>query len=204
MLAVKGSRFITHLKRLVDVEQPLANFFASGVLALGPKLGPVLWQLPERVTYDPDVMGRFLDLLPRTTRDAAAVASHHDERVPPDRALVEADGDRPLRHALEFRSPTFDDPRCYRQLSDHDVACVWADTAGRWPEVERDTASFRYVRLHGDSQLYTSGYDDAALDAWADRMRMWAGDQDVHCYLDNDAHGHAPHDAVRLLARLGD
>ncbi len=204
VLAVKGSRFITHLKRLVDVEQPMANFFASGVLALGQKLGPFLWQLPERLTYDQDVMGRFLDLLPRTTLEAAAVASRHDERVPRDRAWVEADADRPLRHALEFRSPSFDDPRLHEQLADHGVACVWADTAGRWPQVERDTADFRYVRLHGDAQLYTSGYGDPALDAWAERLRTWVRTQDVHVYFDNDAHGHAPHDALRLLARLAD
>ena len=204
VLAVKGSRFITHLKRLVDVEQPLANFFASGVLALGPKLGPLLWQLPERMAYDREVVGRFLDLLPRTTVEAAALASRHDDRVPRDRAWVEPGADRALRHALEFRSPTFDDARLYDQLADHGVACVLADTAGQWPEVERDTADFRYVRLHGDSQLYTSGYSDEALDAWAERFLAWAGAGDVHCYFDNDAHGHAPHDALRLLARLAD
>ena len=203
VVAVKGSRFITHLKRLADVEQPLANFLASGVLALGHRLGPVLWQLPERLVYEPDVLGRFLALLPRSTGDAAELARRHDDRVKPDRVLTETDADRPLRHAIEFRSPSFDTPDFYARLADAGVACVVADTAGRWPEVDRDTEGFRYVRLHGDRELYTSGYDDAALDRWAGRMRRWAeAGEDVHCYFDNDAAGHAPYDAVRLLERL--
>jgi uncharacterized protein YecE (DUF72 family) len=203
VIAVKGSRFVTHLKRLVDVEQPLANFFASGVLALGPKLGPLLWQLPERLTYDPEVVDRFLALLPRSTGAAADLASRHDERVKPDRVHTTTDADRPLRHAVEFRSPSFDVPSFYEQLAATGTACVLADTAGRWPAVDRDTEGFRYVRLHGDSELYTSGYSDDALDRWAARIIDWAaGGEDVHCYFDNDAAGHAPHDAVRLLARL--
>jgi uncharacterized protein YecE (DUF72 family) len=203
VIAVKGSRFVTHLKRLVDVEQPLANFFASGVLALGPKLGPLLWQLPERLTYDPEVVDRFLALLPRSTGAAADLASRHDDRVKPDRVHTTTDTDRPLRHAVEFRSPSFDVPSFYEQLAATGTACVLADTAGRWPAVDRDTEGFRYVRLHGDSELYTSGYSDDALDRWAARIIDWAaGGEDVHCYFDNDAAGHAPHDAVRLLARL--
>jgi uncharacterized protein YecE (DUF72 family) len=203
VIAVKGSRFVTHLKRLVDVEQPLANFFASGVLALGPKLGPLLWQLPERLTYDPEVVDRFLALLPRSTGAAADLASRHDDRVKPDRVHTTTDADRPLRHAVEFRSPSFDVPAFYEQLAATGTACVLADTAGRWPAVDRDTEGFRYVRLHGDSELYTSGYSDDALDRWAARIIDWAaGGEDVHCYFDNDAAGHAPHDAVRLLARL--
>lgn len=204
VLAVKGSRFITHLKRLAGGEQPLANFLASGVLALGPKLGPLLWQLPESLTYDAEVVERFLALLPRSTGAAARLATRHDDRVKPDRVLTETDEDRPLRHAVEFRSPTFDVPRFHEQLARAGVACVVADTAGRWPQVDRDTEGFRYVRLHGDRELYTSGYFDEALERWATRILGWAeAGQDVHCYFDNDAAGHAPHDAVRLLARLG-
>ncbi len=204
VFAVKGGRFITHLKRLRDVETPLANFFASGLLELGPTLGPVLWQLPERLGFDADVLGRFLALLPRTTLEAAELASRHDEKVASDRASTTTDLDRPIRHALEFRSTSFADDAAYALLREHDVACVVADTADRWPLVVEDTADFWYVRLHGDLELYSSGYSDAALDRWAERCRGWAADgSDVFVYFDNDAKGYAPHDAESLLRRVG-
>src|SRR5262249_27239874 len=110
VFAVKGPRYVSHLKRLKDVEVPLANFFASGVLGLGPKLGPVLWQLPENFRFDADVLDAFLAGLPRTTTTAAELASRHDDKVPEDRALTTSEKRWPLRHALEFRSPTFASP----------------------------------------------------------------------------------------------
>ena len=90
VFSVKGGRFITHLRRLVDVEVPLANFFASGPLELGDTLGPVLWQLPERLLPTPEVLDAFLRVLPRTHGAAAERARHHDDKVPggPD-GLVE-------------------------------------------------------------------------------------------------------------------
>jgi uncharacterized protein YecE (DUF72 family) len=204
VFAVKGPRFVTHLKRLRGVEVALANFFASGVLALGPTLGPVLWQLPENLRLDEDVLDDFLGRLPRTTTEAAALAARHDDKVPDDRALTTAEGERPLRYALEFRSPTFAVPAAYDLLRAHGVATVYADTAGRWPKVDEDTASFRYVRLHGDRELYASGYTDRALDEWAARCRGWADSgQDVFVYFDNDIKGYAPHDAMRLIDRMG-
>ena len=202
--AVKGSRFITHMLKLGDVDVALANFFASGPLALGAKLGPVLWQLPETHRFDADRLARFFERLPRTTGVVARIAEGHDSRLQGDRALTTASVDRPVRHALEFRSPTFDTDEARAVLREHDVATVLADTAGRWPLVEADTADFRYVRLHGDRELYTSGYSAKALDEWAARIRGWAdAGQDVYCYFDNDAKGFAPHDAVALMERLG-
>ena len=203
VFAVKGGRFVTHMKRLRDVDVPLANFFASGVLALGPTLGPVLWQLPANLRFDAGVLDGFLATLPRTTAEAASLAGRHDDKVPADRALTVTEADRPLRHALEFRSPTFASPEAYAVLRRHGVATVYADTAGRWPKVDEDTAAFRYVRLHGDRELYASGYSDRVLDQWAARSRTWAAaGQDVFCYFDNDMKGYAPHDARRLIARL--
>lgn len=137
VFAVKGGRFITHLTRLHDPERPLANFLASGVLALGPTLGVFLWQLPESLRFDPGLLAAFLAALPRTTTQAAALAARHDARMGPDRVLTGTDADRPLRHALEFRSPSFVDERAFTLLADHGVASVVADTAGRWPEVAR-------------------------------------------------------------------
>ncbi len=203
VFAVKGGRFITHMKKLAGVEQALANFFASGVLALGPKLGPVLWQLPPNLGYDAQRLGDFFDLLPRTTRQAAKLAEGHDAKIPQDRALTTTDEDRPIRHALEVRHPSFCAQEAYDLLRAHDIAFVVADTAGRWPLVEELTSDFMYVRLHGDRELYASGYSPEALDRWAEKCRAWAAaGRDVFVYFDNDAKGFAPHDAVALLERV--
>ena len=155
--AVKGGRFITHMKKLVGVETALANFFASGVLALGPKLGPVLWQLPKTLAYDETRMSDFFAQLPRTAGEAAALARQHDAKVPPDRALTETpDPARPLRHVLEFRHRSFCEPPALDLMRRHDIGCVIADTAGRWPEADAVTSRDVYVRLHGDTELYAS------------------------------------------------
>jgi uncharacterized protein YecE (DUF72 family) len=203
VFAVKGGRFISHLKRLVDVETPLANFFASGVLALGQKLGPVLWQLPANLPFDAEVLDAFFTLLPTSTAEAAALAERHDDKVKEGRPLTTAEVDMPLRYALEFRSPTFAVDEAYEVMRRHGVACVLADTAGRWPKVEAVTTDFMYVRLHGDKELYVSGYSDAALDEWAAKCRGWeAARLDVFAYFDNDSKGYAPYDAMRLIERL--
>ena len=199
--AVKGGRFITHMKRLADVETPLANFFASGVLALGPTLGPVLWQLPPTFRFDADRLAAFFDLLPRTTKQAAALSKHHDERVP--EAVTRAETDRPVRHALEVRHASFVDAGLPDLLREHDIALVVADTAGKWPLLRDVTSDFVYVRLHGDTELYASGYDDDALDTWAASVRDWAeAGSDVYVYFDNDMKVRAPYDAMALSERL--
>lgn len=207
VLAVKGGRYITHMKRLRDVASPLANFFASGVLALGPKLGPLLWQLPERAVYDEERLSDFFDLLPRTIGQAERLAREHDDKLADDRALTHVEDDLPanlpVRHALEPRHPSFDTVEARELLRRHGICMVVSDSAGRWPRMSDSTSDFHYVRLHGDTELYASGYSPAALDGWAERCRVWAEQgHDVHVYFDNDAKGHAPHDAVALLERL--
>lgn len=189
VFAVKGSRFITHLKKLADVEVPLANFFASGVLALERHLGPLLWQLPPNLGFDADRLAGFFDALPRTAGAAAELAGRHDHRIPADRELTATTvPEHPLRHALEVRHDSFRTPELAPLLREHDIALVWADNPGKWPVLDSDTSSFRYVRLHGDTELYASGYTDEALDAWAGRIRGWlAAGQDVYVYCDNDA-----------------
>lgn len=221
VFSVKGGRFITHMKKLRDVETPLANFFASGVLALGPKLGPLLWQLPPNLGFDPDRMQRFLDLLPRTTAQAAELAGRHDERMT-DRAWTTTDADRPLRHAFEVRHQSFAVPEFIEMLRAANVALVVADTAKRFPYLSDVTADFVYVRLHGDEELYVSGYGAEALDAWAERVKAWnsgnvpegehtvtapppknKGGRNVYLYFDNDVKTHAPYDAMALAERVG-
>jgi uncharacterized protein YecE (DUF72 family) len=204
IFAVKGPRFITHLKRLRDVEVPLANFFASGPLALGPTLGPVLWQLPERVTFDAALLDGFLSLLPRDTTAAAALAAGHDDKVPEGRALVSAEVAQPLRHALEPRHASFADDAARDLLRSHGVAMVQADSAGTWPAMPDATADFHYVRLHGEQRLYGGGYRPATLEHWAALVDAWVeAGQDVFVYFDNDADGRAPYDALSLMRLLG-
>lgn len=202
LFAVKGPRFVTHLKQLRDVAVPLANFFASGVLALGPKLGPVLWQLPPRMRFDPGKLAGFLELLPHTTAAAATLAAGHDERLE-GRAHLETDADRPLRHAVEPRHESFRDPAFAALLREHGVATVIADSAGTWPTFDQVTADLVYLRMHGYDELYAGGYPPEVLDALAGRVRGWlAAGLDVVGYFDNDAKVRAPFDAIALAGRL--
>src|SRR5450432_2421138 len=171
--SVKAPRFITHIRRLKDIEQPLANFFASGLLRLNEKLGPVLWQLPPSFAYDRDRLETFFRLLPRTTSAAVRLAKRHDDHVRLG-AWVKTDADRPLRHALEVRHESFKTPAFVELMRRNEIALVVADTAGTWPALEDVTSNFVYVRLHGDSKLYVSGYTAGALKYWASRVRSWA------------------------------
>jgi uncharacterized protein YecE (DUF72 family) len=203
VFAVKGSRYITHLRRLKEIDKPLANFFASGVLALKEKLGPFLWQFPPMFPFKPDRLAAFFEKLPRTTRDALALARKRDSRLK-GRSRLAIDASRPLRHAVEVRHPSFVSKAFVSLLRKHDIALVVADTAGKFPRMFDVTADFVYVRLHGDVQIYKSGYTRGALDGWAKRIRAWdrAG-KDVYVYFDNDVKVRAPFDALNLMHRLG-
>jgi uncharacterized protein YecE (DUF72 family) len=219
VFSVKGGRFITHMKQLRDVEVPLANFFASGVLALGHKLGPVLWQLPPRLAFDPDRLTGFFRLLPRSTGEAANLAERHDDKLKGE-ACTTTDSDRPIRHALEVRHPTFATAEAVDLVRDNDIALVVADTAGTWPYLEDVTSDLVYVRLHSDQELYASGYTDRALTEWAAKISAWSKgktgttehtvadpaptrkSRDVYAYFDNDIKVKAPTDAITLARKL--
>jgi uncharacterized protein YecE (DUF72 family) len=220
IFSVKGARFITHMRKLNDVEAPLANFLASGVLCLKEKLGPILWQFPPQMRFNPERFETFFNMLPRDTLAAAEFAKGHDARLN-GRSWTKADAKRPLRHAVEIRHESFMTPEFFGLLRRHNVAFVLADTAGRWPYAEEMTADFVYARLHGDVELYVSGYGDPALDWWAARLKAWrAGREppdakrvldkpakkvkprDVFVYFDNDVKVRAPFDAINLARRL--
>lgn len=220
LFAVKGSRYITHMLKLRDVEAALANFLASGVLALGRKLGPLLWQFPPQLGFDPERFAAFLELLPGDTVQARALARRHDRRVA-NRAYLRVDFAQPLRHAVEIRHRSFCTPQFVELLRRYNIALVCADTV-EWPLVMDLTADFVYCRLHGSQELYMSGYDDGALDCWARRVRTWVrgGEprdarrigartrprprgRDVFVFFDNTGKVSAPANARGLAARLG-
>lgn len=206
VFAIKGGRFITHNLKLRNCERALGNFYASGILALGPKTGPFLWQLPATYRFEADRLDEFMRMLPRDSLAAEAVARDHDHRLKRG-ALVDAiDGKRVrYRHAFEVRHPSYFCNEFYDVLRANDCALVLADTAGKFGYAEMLTADFVYIRLHGSTQLYVSGYDDDELQSWAARVRRWRGNgrRDAFIYFDNDAKVHAPHDARRLAAMLG-
>jgi uncharacterized protein YecE (DUF72 family) len=218
VFAVKGSRYITHMLKLRDIEVPLANFLASGPLLLGPKLGPILWQFPERFGFDADRLERFFALLPRTGCEAARLAARHDARIRHG-VFLDANGVGAIRHAIEIRSETFRNPAFLALLRRYHIALVCADTVG-WPQLMDLTSDFVYCRLHGNAQLYRSRYRAEEIDLWADRIRAWsqgrpmtrgnfvagpeteARPRDVYLYFDNTDKLHAPKDAQRLMRRL--
>jgi uncharacterized protein YecE (DUF72 family) len=220
VFSVKGPRYITHILRLRSMETALANFLASGILNLREKLGPLLWQFPPNFRFDEPVFAAFLAQLPRDTTAAAALARHHDAKA--RFVQLEADRNRRLRHAVEIRNESFLDERFIALLRKHRVALVVADTAGKWPYFEDQTADFMYLRLHGDKEIYASGYGSAALARWAERIRLWSAGKEpedarristrsdrqlasrrVFCYFDNDIKVRAPFDAAALMQKLG-
>ncbi|HEY3757148.1 MAG TPA: DUF72 domain-containing protein [Opitutaceae bacterium] len=201
VFSIKGPRFITHILRLRDARVPLANFFASGVLRLGEKLGPLLWQLPPSLRYDRKLVQEFFDLLPRDAKAAAVLGRRHDEHLRSP-AWTKVEKNRPLRHAIEVRHDSFHQPEFVRLARENEIAIVVADTAGKWPQIEEETADFVYARLHGAEELYASGYTPEALTKWARKFRSWNRKRDIFVYFDNDIKVRAPFDAMSLARRL--
>jgi uncharacterized protein YecE (DUF72 family) len=219
---VKGPRYITHIRRLKDVAEPLANFVASGLFNLGSKLGPLLWQFPPNFKYDRARMESFLEMLPHDTESAAALGAKHSEWMK-ERVQLDPGQRRVLRHAIEIRNESFLDESFVELLRAHNVAFVIAETARRWPMTQDITADFVYMRLHGNKELYEGGYQDEALESWARRIRAWhrgsepadaskvvrtkapkAKERDVYCFFDNtDVKLRAPQDAQTLMRMLG-
>ena len=219
VFSVKAPRFITHIRRLKDAKAPVANFLASGIFNLGPKLGPILWQLPPNFIFRPEVLEDFFLLLPHDTEKASAVARKHDKWMS-GRTALKSDAKRPLRHAMEIRHASFATPEFINLLRQYDVALVCADTV-EWPRLMDVTSDFMYCRLHGSEVLYASGYDEPSLDQWTTRVGQWArggepedaervikekgpqkSQRDVFVYFDNDAKVRAPFDAKSLTAKV--
>lgn len=210
---VKGHQAVTHIKRLKDVELPLANFFASGVLALGPRLGPFVWQLPPNLKFDADRLAAFLALLPADPATLLALARRHDDKVKDP--WLDATGITTVRHAIEVRHESFATPACIDMLRAANVALVVADTA-QWPTLDA-TADFIYCRLQGAPG--SDQYEAADLDRWATRVTAWVDGnpvpgplvgpaetspkpRDVFAHFVSTDKPNAPRNAMALARRL--
>ena len=221
VFAIKGSQFITHIRKLENVEGALANFLAQGMLCLGRKLGPILWQLPPQMSFSAERIEAFLKLLPHTHRQAAAYAKQRDEWMS-GRCWLEVEEDLPFRHAMECRHKSFATPEYIDLLRRYGVALVVADSV-KWPVMMDLTADFVYCRLHGSEKTYPDGYTDEAIDTWAQRMIAWSrGEEvtdrkrihpdpgpkqsarDVFVYFDDDNKVRAPHDAQSMRKRISE
>jgi len=179
VFSLKGPRFLTHRSELASAEPYMERFFASGLLDLGPKLGPILWQFAASKQFDEADLAGFLNLLPR-------------ER-----------GGQRLRHVIEARHKSFAEPGCAELLREHGVALARVDDA-HYPEFAEATADFLYLRLRRCAEDEPAGYKPDALDRWAERVKGWAAEgRDCFCYFINGAKIRAPAAAQALLQRLG-
>lgn len=197
VFSVKGHQLVTHLKKLKDVEIPLANVFASGVLALGKHLAPFCWQLPGNLKYDEARVESFLKLLPQTPDELVGLAKKHDERIATP--FLETAGVTKIRHAIEVRHESFANETFLSQLRTYNVASVTSDTA-EWPR--RDvTSDFAYCRLQGAPGA--DHYEPAELDAWARQLETWSKSGDVFAFFVSTDKLHAPRNARYVMQKLG-
>lgn len=172
LYAVKASRYLTHMKKLKDPEEPIERLFGR-MRPLGKHLGPVLYQLPPNFKLDLARLEHFLQALPKG-----------------------------VRHAIEFREPTWYAADVKRMLERYGVALCLHDMRGSATERER-IGPFVYVRFHGASGHYSGGYSDERLAGWADWLHARRAEGlDVYAYFNNDVGGHAPRDAVTLRRLL--
>jgi uncharacterized protein YecE (DUF72 family) len=184
VFSVKAHWLATRSPHLSHAGAPVANFFASGVLRLEEKLGPILWQFPPELEFRSDEVESFIALLPRTN------------------------GGRPVRHAIEARNATFTNPEFIALLRANNIAAAFTN-APDLPVIREATADFVYARLHSGDEHHSDGYDDASLDEWSELANGWMRGEplrDVFVYFNNPGGvlAHTPINATRLLERLRD
>jgi uncharacterized protein YecE (DUF72 family) len=209
IFSVKGNKSVTHDNSLMNPARSLAKFFASGVLGLGEKRGPTLWQTPPSLPFHRETVEAFLTALPHSVGEARRLAERLGN-TEIDRASQDA-LDRPIRHCFEVRHSSFLTPAFAELLLRYDVAAVVTNSPG-WPVILDVTSDFVYVRLHGSKDHYPDGYDEATLDHWAELVNGWRSGEscpdgrarDVFVYFDNPDHDgvRSPFDAMRLQEKL--
>lgn len=216
LFAIKAPQFMTHVLRLKEVEEPLSTFLASGLLCLKEKLGPILWQFPPYMTLKDNRFEEFAKILPHTSIQAAALAKNHGVQIQ-GRTWTETSGNFKMRHAFEFRHPSFMKPEFIEMLRHYGVAVVFADSGKTSPYCEDLTSDFVYLRMHGYGEGFKKGYGTPNLKRLIKKIQTWAaGDQikdaktvstsaptpgvkDIFVYFDNDETITSPMDAVKLI-----
>ncbi|HVF94783.1 MAG TPA: DUF72 domain-containing protein, partial [Sphingomonas sp.] len=196
VFTVKGSRYVTNRKVLAEAGESIAKFVGQGIVELGDRLGPILWQFAPTKAFDPDDMRAFLALLPA---DHAGVA---------------------LRHAVHVRHASFQAPEFVAMARAAGVAIVFADAVAH-PAIADVTADFVYARLEAGVEEEPAGYSPAALDRWAEAARVWAAGgapaglpyvdaasvaatpRETFVFFINGAKVRAPHGAMALIDRVG-
>jgi uncharacterized protein YecE (DUF72 family) len=175
VFAVKASRYLTHVKRLSDMEVGVQRLFQRiEPLAEAGKLGPLLWQLPATLRRDDELLANALERLPRG------------------------------KHAFEFRHPSWFATEVYARLREHDAALVVADHPERPFQTDTRTASWRYVRLHYGARGRRGNYSEREIEAWARRVHRWRSHEEVFLYFNNDWEAFAPRNAMSLQKRLAE
>jgi uncharacterized protein YecE (DUF72 family) len=173
LFTVKMSRYVTHLKRLTDVEGGLARFYERiEPLTRSPKLGPVLWQLPPNFKRDDDRLATALDAVP------------------------------PGRHCIEFREPSWYVDEVYELLRAHNAALVIPDSPKYPFRTLELTADWTFVRFHHGSRGRRGNYSETELEEWARRIEVWRRELDVYAYFNNDWEGFAVENGRWLRRRL--
>ena len=194
----KGGRFITHNLKLRNVEASLGNFFASGVLLLGEKTGPLLWQLPGNYRFEADRLDGFMRQLPRMPGEAEAVARRHDHWLRRG-SWVERVANVEYRHAFEVRHPTTS-ARSLLRSPECTPVCVRGRRYGREVPVRRGgDGGFRVRAIARVARALRERVYRCGAGSWAEKIDGWRrGGRDVYVYFDNDAKVHAPFDATEV------
>jgi uncharacterized protein YecE (DUF72 family) len=175
LFAVKASRYLTHVKRLLDIREGITRFYEPlGPMIDAGRLGPVLWQLPENFHRDDARLAGWLEMLP------------------------------PGLHTIEFRHESWFVSEVMDALRAHGVALTIGDHPSRPFQSLEATADWRFVRLHYGSRGRAGNYSATEIEAWARRIAQWRGRQAVHAYFNNDWQGFAPANAALLMRRLGE
>jgi uncharacterized protein YecE (DUF72 family) len=173
IFSLKASRYMTHQRRLRDMERGVRRFYAplTPLIEAG-KLGPVLWQLPETFRRNDDVLGRTLEQLPEG------------------------------RHCFEFRHPSWFEAEVYELLCKHEVALVIGDHPERPFQSYEITAGWTFIRFHYGRRGREGNYSRSELETWKRRIASWRSRVEVFAYFNNDWRGCAPRNARWLAARL--